>query len=237
MNSVVTSWSQAGDRASVGALPPVHPGPSELEVASWLAAIAAVVLTLLGAATKGGRRTIRWVGGQLSRRPTIPRTRVLLEPHPYQCLWAVEPDPAGGPTPHVFFKMTCAATSVTPDLELHIVRVDVAKIKGEYMWSSVSSWEPARGHVEGATLRAHEPKDVWCNVVIARPSPPPGPLVARMVLRDNYGQNHRTAKIKFQDVALMRSTGTGPLPITGKPAVASETDSGDSDAVDHGSDG
>ena len=95
--------------------------------------------------------------------------------------------------------MIAVLTNVTPNYDVQVREVQLRGIKGSVAWQHASSFEPGHGFVTGATLPADTPVDAHLIVVLERPSLPPGPHRARMVIKDNLGQQHKAPKMTFRD--------------------------------------
>lgn len=172
---------------------------STLIVASAALVGIAALGTILGWFTARGRAFFRWIKRHLSLRPVAPSTTIHIEPMRQSCWWSDTELPYGGH--HVGFEMPTMVTNLTQGYELRIASAEIRGIKGTVAWSSITSFPSAfQGGVSGAVLPPHTPVDVSVNVVIERDSLPPGPHRARVILRDNLGQNHRSPKLIFNDV-------------------------------------
>jgi hypothetical protein len=96
--------------------------------------------------------------------------------------------------------MRALATNLTPAYDLQISGAELRGLKGEPIWDYVTSIRHGN-HVTGAILPATIPIEISVTCVLDRERLPPGPVRARMVIRDHLGQEHKSPKINFLDGA------------------------------------
>lgn len=169
----------------------------------------ASVLTIYSFVAERGKAARRRIVARVRRRPVAPRTNVHLEPDELTSHWSQRNAPNNRPGILVAFQMRCTATNLTPGLDVQIVGVELRGVRGEVAWASVTSWRPGEGLVHDATLAPQWPIGVMLVVEIEREGLPPGPHLARMVIRDHLGHRHRSRKVRFQD-ATKWATPPGP---------------------------
>ncbi|HXN59260.1 MAG TPA: hypothetical protein VN886_02300 [Acidimicrobiales bacterium] len=167
----------------------------------WSAVLGIIVALgiILGWVTKTGKPARRWLGQRLSRRPAVPRTRVVIEPDTRFCIWSQAAAPnRPPPVMNVTFQMPCTVTNLTPGYDLKITGVEIRGVKGAEHWNAAQVFRPGDlGITE--TIRADVAERAMLMVVLERDPLPPGRHEARMIVRDNLRKRHLTPKVTFKD--------------------------------------
>jgi hypothetical protein len=84
-----------------------------------LGAVCAALLAIFGLLalfTRSARHAWSWVRDKALRRPSAPRTRVIIQPREPNCHWSQGPSPAKPPDDgnHVMFTFDAVVTNLTP---------------------------------------------------------------------------------------------------------------------------
>ena len=146
-----------------------------------------------------------------------------VEPLSQSSFWSQAPVQPASAINYVTLEMNCVATNLGPLYDLQIVNVDFEGLPGERRLAVVSAFDDvAADAVFNPTLEPHQPRQLKCIVAVERDPLPDRTIVqGRMVLRDQYGHEHKSPRNgSIPDVRFMYP-GFGPS----------------AEAVDHGSDG
>jgi hypothetical protein len=81
--------------------------------------------------TGWGRDRVTWLWDRLRRRPTIPRTRLIIQPQPLMCLWS---EASANDEDAVGFDGLCTMTSLNH--EVQVVTVALEGVPADVVWNS-----------------------------------------------------------------------------------------------------